>query len=151
MNTSINTIVSACKDLQQNLGVISTTTTNNTPQSAVVYFSYDENLNIYFTTRTNSRKYTNLTQNPHVSFVIFNGALSETIQIEGSASFITDPGEQAALFSEVIEIATNYNSQPPVDQLGESEIAFVKITTSWARIGNFEVSRIGDVFEEVTK
>ena len=137
------------KELQQNLGVIATT--NEKPEAAVVYFSYDENLNIYFTTRKNSRKYANLTTNPHAAFVIYNAELLKTIQFEGVVTVVENPLEQGKYYSQLVELAAKNNPLPPIDQLGESEIMFMKLSTTWARVGNFEIARTGDVFEEVTK
>lgn len=151
METTTTNIVSALEQMRQHLGVLSTIHAGNTPESAVVYFSHDTNLNLYIVTRKSSRKYQNLLENQAVSFVVFTENPPMTLQIEGTATFVTDPGEQAALFSEVVEQATKRNPLPPVDQMGESEIAFIKITTTWARFGNFEIARVGDMFEEVTK
>jgi len=150
MNTSIERIITAIKDLEQNLGVISTVGANGKPESAVVYFSCDENLDLYFTTRNSSRKYKNLLTNPAIAFVIYSDVQKKTIQIEGKAETITNTHDQGALFADLISLATKNNPTPPIDQLGESEIMFIRITVTWARISNFEVARNGEIFEEVT-
>lgn len=151
MNTSIATILNGIATINQKLGVISTVSTKSTPESAVVYFSHDENLNLYFTTRSTSRKYKNIVENPNVSFVIYTENPPQTIQIEGVATRITDPAEQAKLFSEVVTLANSTSAQPPIDQIGESEIAFIKVSATWARLGNFEIERTGELFTEVLK
>ncbi len=151
MNTSTANIVTALNEMAVNLGVISTVQLNGAPESAVVYFSHDGELNLYMTTRKSSRKYANITKNPLVSFVVFSEKPSMTVQIEGVASLVTDPADQARLFEKVVELANQYSPLPPVDQLDESEIAFIKITASWARFGNFEITRTGDVFEEAAR
>ncbi|MBY0328833.1 pyridoxamine 5'-phosphate oxidase family protein [Patescibacteria group bacterium] len=150
MNTSTERIITAIKDLGQNLGVISTVGADGKPESAVVYFSCDENLDLYFTTRNSSRKYKNLSTNPAIAFVIYEDKQKKTIQIEGTAETITDTHDQGAMFSELVSLATKNNPTPPIDQLGESEIMFIRITVTWARIGNFEITRTGELFEEVT-
>lgn len=150
MNNPIEDIVTGIRELKQNLGVISTASSEGKPEAAVVYFSYDKDLNIYFTTRKTSRKYKNIEQNPSVAFVIYSAELAQTIQIEGIARIVTNPVDQNVHFSSLIEAATRNNSRPPIDQIDESEIMFVKVTTSWARLGKFEINRNGDMFEEVT-
>lgn len=149
MNTSTERIVTAIKDLGQNLGVISTVGTNGKPESAVVYFSCDENLDLYFTTRKSSRKYKNLSTNHAVAFVLYDDEQKKTIQIEGTAETITDTHDQGSMFSDLVTLATKDNRTPPIDQLGESEIMFIRITVIWARIGDFIATRTGDMFEEV--
>ncbi len=136
------------KELEQNVGVISTTTSDK-PQAAVIYFVYDEHLNIYFATRKASRKYKNISVNPNAAFVIYNQKLLKTVQIEGVVSVVENPSEQGVHYSQLVELAAHNNPLPPIDQLGESEIMFLKLTPTWARVGNFEITRTGDVFEEV--
>ncbi|HEY0980246.1 MAG TPA: pyridoxamine 5'-phosphate oxidase family protein [Candidatus Paceibacterota bacterium] len=149
MNTSIEHVINEMKELEQNLGVISTTA-GNKPEAAVIYFAYDEHLNIYFATRKESRKYKNISANPNAAFVIYNAELLKTIQIEGVVSVVEDPYEQVVHYTQLVELAVKNNPLPPIDQLGESEIMFLKLTPVWARVGNFEMKREGDVFEEVT-
>ena len=149
MNTSIEHIIGEMKELEQNLGVISTSF-GDKPESAVVYFSYDENLTIYFATRKESRKYKNIEKNPHASFVIYNAGLLKTVQIEGVVSAVEDPYEQGVHYAQLVELATKNSPLPPIDQLGESEIMFLKLTPAWARVGTFEAAEEGDIFAEVT-
>ncbi len=151
MNNSTEQIAAGIKSLNQKLGVISTASIDGKPESAVVYFSSDDNLNIYFTTRSDNRKYKNISANPRVSFVIFSENPPETIQIEGIATAITDPDEQAALFSETVARAAKNNAVPPIDKISESEIMFIRIAATWARLGNFEIEKNGDIFTEVSK
>jgi uncharacterized protein YhbP (UPF0306 family) len=148
METSITHVINELNALKQNLGVIATAGTS--PEAAVVYFTYDEALNIYFTTRKDSRKYQNLAATPRAAFVVFNSALLKTIQFEGTVRAIENPTEQAAHYAQLVDLATAHNPLPPIDQLGESEIMFLKFETTWARVGNFEIARKGDVFEQVT-
>ena len=68
------------------LGVISTIHTDrNAPESAVVGFANNDKLELVFGTSNTTRKYTNIQNNPHISFVIgWNGAIG-TLQYEGVA------------------------------------------------------------------
>ncbi|MEO5646468.1 MAG: pyridoxamine 5'-phosphate oxidase family protein [Candidatus Paceibacterota bacterium] len=150
MNNSIEALTAAVKNFNTHLGIISTVNTTGHPESAVVYFSHDDSLNIFFTTRKNSRKYKNLVQTPTVAFVVYDETTYQTVQIEGVASTISDPTEQTRLFATVVEYATKNDAVPPIDKIGDSEIMFIKITTSWARLGNFELSQKDGIFKEVS-
>lgn len=64
--------------------VLSTVTTQNLPESALVGFAATQDLRIIFDTVSTSRKYQNLMNNPSIAFVI--GWDNETtIQYEGIA------------------------------------------------------------------
>lgn len=137
------------KSLEQPLGVISTVATDGKPEAAAVYFASDEHLNIFFITRAQSRKYKNLMQNPHAAFVVVSEHPSKTLQIEGTVGVVTDPHEQRIFFPELIALATGSNFLPPISQLPEGEVVFMKLSPRWARLGDFEVPHDDGTFEEV--
>ncbi len=141
MNNSIDNIVSAAKLLGKNLGVVSTVSADGKPESAFVYFIIDDTLNVYFATRAASRKYKNLMVNPHAAFVIASEHPPQTIQIEWAAAVVTDSEEQRTLFPELISILSEGGYVRPLNHMMDSELMFMKITTSWARFGDFEVVR----------
>ena len=75
------------------LGVISTLSTNNKPESALIGLGVTESLEIIFDTVTTSRKYLNLIKNPFVAMVI--GWDNETtLQLEGVASELSKTGDE---------------------------------------------------------
>jgi general stress protein 26 len=150
MNHEIESLVSALASLKQELGVISTIHADGKPEAAVVYFSSDENMNIYFTTRAGTRKYKNLLQNPHAAFVVYSENPPKTMQIEGTVVAITDPYQQTVLFSKLVGKVTENDDLPPIDKMPESEIMFMKLSPTWARMGDFELSQGGKTFEEAT-
>lgn len=149
MNNSIENIVSAVKLLEKKLGVVSTVTGDGKPESAFVYFVIDDSLNVYFATRAQSRKYRNLVANPHAAFVIASEHPPQTIQIEGTAAAVTDAEEQRTLCPKLIAMMSEGGYVRPVNQMMDSELMFVKITTMWARFGDFEVERKEGAFHEV--
>lgn len=65
-------------------GVISSTSSNGTPQSALVGIAVTQDLEIVFDTVKSSRKYPNLIERPSCSFVVGWGA-EQTVQFEGIA------------------------------------------------------------------
>ena len=135
--------------LNQKLGVVSTVSESGAPESAVVYFSIDENLNIYFLTRTASRKYKNFMKNPQMSFVIYNENMEKTVQLEGGATLVESPDEQTKIFPPLFGLATKDNPNPPISQMMESGLALIKISPTWARLGNFNAAAQTDTFTEV--
>ena len=68
-----------------------------TPESALIAFTEDDQLHLYFQTGTHTRKAANLRQNPCVSLVIgLNAEDGVTVQYEGRARQLTTPEELEA-------------------------------------------------------
>jgi hypothetical protein len=75
------------------LGVLSTTTEANTPQSALVGIAVTPELEIVFDTLKTTRKYPNLMGRPRCSFVIgWTG--EQTVQYEGEAQEVHGSEQQ---------------------------------------------------------
>ncbi len=149
MNTE-EKIAQELESMNQPLGVISTVNEFGKPQSAAVYYICDNALNIFFVTRSESRKYKNLQKNPHASFVVTTEHPPKTIQAEGTVAEVTDPHEQINYFDKLVAKATESNLMPPVSQLVTGEMVFMKISTNWVRFGNFEIMKEGDKFIEIS-
>lgn len=147
MNTK-DKIAQELESINQPLGVISTVNEQGRPQSASVYHVCDDNLNIFFVTRSESRKYKNLQKNNNASFVITSEHPPKTIQLEGTVAEVSDPNEQLTYFDKLVAKATESSFMPPVSQMVAGEMVFMKLSTSWARIGAFEVMKEGDKFTE---
>jgi general stress protein 26 len=80
---------------QQKLAVISTSSlASPTPESALIAFAEDDELQLYFQTGKHTRKAMNLKANQHVSLVIgLNLTDGMTVQYEGVANQILDQHE----------------------------------------------------------
>lgn len=143
-------ITEELKSTSQSLGVVSTVNEDAKakPQAATVYYVCNDALDIFFVTRSSSRKYKNIKSNPNVSFVITNEHPPKTIQLEGTAAEVTDPEEQIKYYDMLMARATASNPMPPVTQIATGELVFLKMTTTWARFGDFEVMKEGDKFIE---
>ncbi|MCE9549119.1 pyridoxamine 5'-phosphate oxidase family protein [Candidatus Nomurabacteria bacterium] len=131
------------------LGVVSTISKENTPESAFVYFAFDENINIYFATKDTSRKFKNITHNKNVSFAVATENPPQTLQLEGIATVHNDIENQKDLFQDLVALASSKHFSPPISQQTEGGLEFIKISPTWIRFGNFEVRKHGDTFKEV--
>lgn len=150
MNKEIKDKVVAFLSLQKSrLGVVSTVSSENKPESAFVYFAFDGDLNIYFATKDTSRKFKNITKNENVSFAIVTENPPQTLQLEGVASVHDDTEDQKHLFQELIGLASSKHFAAPILQQNTGGLEFMKISPNWVRFGNFEVRKHGDIFEEV--
>lgn len=145
-------IINALKLMTEHLGVVSTIGEDGAPESAVVYFDFDDKIGIYFMAQAESRKYKNILHNPKVAFAIYSANPARTIQIKGEAGAITDEKEKASHLEGLQSAAKAKSVLPPVNQIGDisgkSEIVVVKITPTWARLGDFDIYREHNMFHE---
>lgn len=111
---------------KQKLAVISTTTSNNQPEAAVIEFGETDQLELIFDTFLTSRKYKNLQTNKSVAFVI-GWDENITVQYEGTAQEIK--GEEAAKYQTIY-----WKKNPHAKRwLGREGITYFKVTPKWVR------------------
>lgn len=134
--------------MNQNLGTLGTLGEYDQPQVASMYFVFDSALNLYFITRESSRKCKNIKKYPRVAFVVSTENPPRTIQFEGEAHEVTDAQEESEHFAKLVSLAAEKTIMPPVSQIEDGRIVFMKISTDWARSGNFETLKEGDKFIE---
>jgi pyridoxine/pyridoxamine 5'-phosphate oxidase len=117
------------------LAVMSTVHTNGTPEAALIGFGQTENLELVFGTVNTSRKYTNLTANPHVALVI-GWEQSETVQYEGTARELSP--------DELDIVRTSYWLKTPKSEIHNSNPAqrYFIVTPSWVRYTNLEAGTL---------
>lgn len=119
---------------QNTIGVVSTRGSHGM-ESAAVHYTFDDALNLYFNTRTNSRKYENIKEQPEVVFVVYSTEPSRTLQITGVAEEIEEFDGTKDVYVRLLE-QTLKGKAAPIESL-YSAIRFIKIRTTWARFGDF--------------
>ena len=67
---------------EKELAVVSTVSAASKPESATVIYFIDDELNFYFVTRRNTRKFENLQLNNNVAIVVGTELMPVTVQIE---------------------------------------------------------------------
>jgi general stress protein 26 len=72
---------------QYHIGVLSTVSEEVRPQAAIVGFTVNDNLELFFGTSRKTRKYANLQHNSKVAFAI--GDFTAEVQLEGEAREMT--------------------------------------------------------------
>ena len=114
---------------QQKLAVIATVDPSNpTPESALIAFTEDDQLNLYFQTGRHTRKAANLQQNPHVSLVIgLDQQNLVTVQYEGVARQLTTKEQLEACKQRFIA----KNSPTTEEYFNHPTAIFFKVTPTW--------------------
>ncbi len=101
------------------IGVLSTVDPNGNPHAAVIYFTVDEEFNITFVTKHDTKKYDNLKRHNHVMLVAFEPVSQTTTQITGTVEEITDESEAQRAFHDMLANAekTSEEGVPPISKL----------------------------------
>ncbi len=115
---------------------IATITDGGFPQASMVNFIYDEELNLYFMTTSETRKAKNLVNIKRVAIEVGTGEPPKTLQIEGMAELLQDQIQKEHLASQLIMVATkNKQYWPPLVSLSEKgEKLLYKVTPKWLRL-----------------
>jgi general stress protein 26 len=120
------------------LAVIATTDLlRSTPESALIAFTEDEQLCLYFQTGKHTRKAANLKVNPHVSFVI-GLSLDDriTVQYEGKAAQLTDPVDLEACKQRFMA----KDSPTTAEYFNHPTAIFFKVTPTWIGCSDYSGS-----------
>lgn len=128
-------------------GVLSTISAKGTPQSATVIFYCDDTFHLYFPTKQRSKKFENIKRDPHVAFVVTDVENVMTVQLEGRAEEVTDSTEMQHVINQLIAFQHNQGSSGwvlPVKRIEAGYFAFVKITPTWIRFGDFREQEDAD-------
>ena len=121
------------------IGVVSTVTADNKPESAVVEFSETEDLEIIFNTLSDSRKYKNLQTKNNVAVVI-GWDEDITVQYEGEVFELS--GEELAKYKEIF-----FKKLPHARKWKKVKgITFFKVVPKWIRYSDLR-KHPWDVFE----
>ncbi len=116
---------------------ISTVNSQRKPESALMAYAIlnESDLSLLLSTRTNTRKWSNLKKNPHVSLVFGSGFHEATIQFEGMVELIDTP-ESISSYQD-----TYFSQNPETLQFkGLPELCFLKIKPTWIRYTNYIVN-----------
>lgn len=117
------------------IAVISTVSSTGQPESATIYFDFDEDFHFYFMTKNFSRKYINLQHNPQVSLVIGTENEPATVQVQGKAEEIKNPEEMSIRLGKLKNRFFENTYVAPLFQLSSDKntVVVYKITPSWIR------------------
>lgn len=137
-NSTLNSIVNFIKN--NPLSVISTVDPNNKANGASMYIVSDDKLNAYFLTKTNTRKYQNIMNNPSVAFTSHLESGLTTLQMIGDAAPI-NPAEDDnqkiyALFEGIREKIVNYSL--PISKLNAGEYVIFKVNVDHALLTEYK-------------
>lgn len=133
-------------------GVLATVSATGETHASMVYYTADDNFNVYVLTLVSTRKYQAILAHPQVAFTVATPDVPQTLQIEGEAIDISLDEEASKKKEELFEVLNaNPMFYPPVAKLDPAESVIVWIRPTWIRWADFafEESGTAHVFKEI--
>lgn len=135
------------------LATLATVSASGAPHAASVYYTVDHDLNLYFVTREETTKYSNIKRNPQVSVVITDEETAETVQIQGTAQKITDEPVISDILEQLWKITVEKSHWPsPAVKLNKGSLSIIKVVPAELKFGDFKPVHLADgsdYFQEV--
>jgi|GEM_PF-1647070 len=130
------------------VAALATSDKQGTPHAAPVHFVAHKNLDIYFTSRVESRKFRNLVFNPVIAMAITDEGTMATLQLTGQAIRVEELDVEQGLLFELWSLRFNDKIWPiPTVRLLESgatnDLAVIKVTASEMTYANFKITPEG--------
>ncbi len=130
--------------LRHKTGVLATVTEEGEPHASMVYYTADQDFNVYFLTLVSTRKFRALQMQPRVAFTVSSLEVPQTLQIEGNAMDISLDVEASVKKDELL---TMLNANPwfpaPITRLDPAMEVVVWIRPLWVRWADYAFAEKG--------
>jgi|ERR687886_2435079 general stress protein 26 len=138
---------------QNSIGVLATTTKEGVPHAATIYFTFDQQFNIYFITKRDTQKSRNLALNPRAAMAIFEPSTQTTVQAEGTVTEVANTPQTEWIFTAIWRAAFQSSSAaPPLTRLTAGGYVIYKLSAPSIRIATYSQANPEDydkIFEVV--
>ncbi|HSW74911.1 MAG TPA: pyridoxamine 5'-phosphate oxidase family protein [Candidatus Saccharimonadales bacterium] len=127
------------------LGILSTTSEQNVPAGAAVYYVVDDALNFYFLTHTTSQKYKNSYKNQKAALTVVDDYAQATVQTSGTITEVGTGDEHDEIYRKLAAIHPpgRFAWITPVSKIHEGETRLLKLTPQFLKFSNFSPERSG--------
>ena len=133
-------------------GVLATVAPSGEPHASMVYYTTDDNFNVYILTLIDSRKFAAIQANPKVAFTVSMPDVPQTLQIEGVAMDISLDDESKDKLPGLIDVLNSNNwFYGPITKLDPKERIVLWIKPSWIRWADYAFQQNGSehVFKQI--
>lgn len=110
------------------IGVLATINADGSPHASTIYINVDEDLRITFTTKHETQKYQNISQDNRVMLAVYDAQKQTAVQVGGEALEVTDPETQQQIYHGTLHAAkqTGTDIVPPIAKIAAgSYVGFV--------------------------
>ncbi len=119
------------------IGVLATVNQNGDPQASTIYYAVDSELNVTFTTKTNTLKNQNIMRHNMVMMAVYDSETQSSVQVQGVAEQVQDPEEAQKIYHGTLHAAkqTGPDNVPPIAKIPAGPyVAYrVKPTNIWMK------------------
>jgi general stress protein 26 len=124
---------------QYPVGILATVNPDGGPDACAVYFGVRDNFDVTFTTKRDTQKHHNLSQNNKVKLVVLDAASQSQIQISGEAVEVDDPDTAQQIFQGTVQASqdTGPDSVPPVSKYSGGPYVAYTIKTPSLKIHHY--------------
>jgi general stress protein 26 len=121
------------------VGVLATIDPNDNPHASVIYFSVDDDFNILFTTKHDTKKHDSLKHHNHAMLVTFEAESQSTVQITGVAEEITDSRDANEAFKGTLKasLQTSEAGIAPISKLYAGQYVAYRLKPKQIRMAIF--------------
>ena len=153
MERDISTVRAEALDFLKthNAGVVATVSKEWNPHASAVYYVADDDFNVYFITKIDSRKYAAIQAHPQAAFTVGTLEAPRTLQIEGAASELRSDEDRAAHIGDIMDMLEKVNPAfLPLVKM-DSEVVMMWLQPKWIRWGDFSALGVGNtnVFADI--
>lgn len=132
--------------------VISTVDNEHVPHGAVVYIYANDLKRLYFLTKTETKKFTDLKDHSPVSLTFFDTKENSTLQINGKSYIEADPHVVGVTMQKLMQEQVHESHWiPPIARIEAGDFVLVGIIPQKMRLAEYgaETTLGDDVFTEV--
>jgi len=139
--------------LRENFIMSAAVSENDKPSATILLYHVDDEFNFYFATHTNTYKTRKLLNNPAISLCVWQHN-QMLIQVDGTASEVSDPSQKLAIIDKLAESAAKGpDFWPPLLRIGGEAYIVFKVTPHWLRkldLKQDTMTQVDSPFEEIT-
>jgi len=124
---------------QNSTAVLATANKYGEPHAATIYYTVDEDLNIYFITKRDTTKSQNLKNSGRGALAVHEATTQTTVQAVGKVEEETDVNKSQKVFSDILKISmeTSESGTPPISKLQAGPYIAYRLTPDSARMASF--------------
>ena len=137
---------------RQQIAVLSTIGSENNVHGSTMFFTSDSSLNFFLLTKSNTRKYENISANKRAALTVIFSNEQKTVQAEGFLDEIPKGTEE---YLKIITQISEKNAQqggiswpPPLSKIPKSELVIYRLIPDWLRYGDY-TSQNDEVFHQI--
>jgi len=136
------------------IGVLSSVSPDGEPHGSVIYFTIDNDFQVSFVTKQDTRKYDNLKRHDHVLLTVYEPQAQTVAQVTGKAVEIKDSFEINAVAGAILaaSLKTSDGGLPPISKLEAGSFVGFRINPDQIRLAVYarpDPGDYSDLFETI--